>query len=104
MMSNRRMTINRGSAVLFAAVLLAAGAAITYVVMRNDAGAGKHAAGVATPSSAQSSAVAPADCSTTAMPDVVVPLRQDAATRAGIAVAPVATGSSSTEIRLPGVV
>ena len=35
---------------------------------------------------------------------MVVPLSQDAVKRAGIAVAPVATGSSATEIRLPGVV
>ncbi len=103
MMNNTRMTINRGAAVFFAAALLAAGAATTYVVMRSDAGAGGHAAGVATPSSAQSSPVAPA-VSTTPLPDVVVPLSQDAVKRAGIAVAPVATGSSATEIRLPGVV
>ena len=45
MMNNTRMTINRGSAVLFAAVLLAAGAATTYVVMRSDAGAGGPGAG-----------------------------------------------------------
>jgi cobalt-zinc-cadmium efflux system membrane fusion protein len=35
---------------------------------------------------------------------VVVQLSQDAVKRAGIGVAPVATGSSATEIRLPGVV
>ena len=36
--------------------------------------------------------------------DVVVPLSQDAVERAGIVVAPVASGTSATEIRLPGVV
>ena len=36
--------------------------------------------------------------------DVVVPLSQDAAERAGIVVAPVASGTSGTELRLPGVV
>ena len=37
-------------------------------------------------------------------PDIVVPLSQDAVERAGIVVAPVASGTSATEIRLPGVV
>src|SRR4029450_8200892 len=105
MMNNTRMTINRGSAVLFAAVLLAAGAATTYVVMRSYAGAGGPGAVVATPSNAQPSPAAPAVVSrATPLPDVVVQLSQDAVKRAGIGVAPVATGSSATEIRLPGVV
>ena len=104
MMNNTRMTINRGAAVLFAAVLLAAGAATTYVVMRSDAGAGGPGAGVATPSNAQPSPAAPAVSRATPLPDVVVQLSQDAVKRAGIGVAPVATGSSATEIRLPGVV
>jgi cobalt-zinc-cadmium efflux system membrane fusion protein len=104
MMNNTRMTINRGSAVLFAAVLLAAGAATTYVVMRSHAGAGGPGAGVATPSKPPPSPAAPAVSRTTPLPDVVVQLSQDAVKRAGIGVAPVATGSSATEIRLPGVV
>jgi cobalt-zinc-cadmium efflux system membrane fusion protein len=104
MMNNTRMTINRGSAVLFAAVLLAAGAATMYVVMRSYAGAGGLGAGVATPSNAQPSLAAPAVSRATPLPDVVVQLSQDAVNRAGIGVAPVATGSSATEIRLPGVV
>src|SRR5688572_33059170 len=103
MMNNTRMTINRGSAVLFAAVLLAAGAATTYVVMRHDAGAGgPGAAVVAISSNAQPSPAAPAVSRATPLPDVVVQLSQDAVKRAGIGVAPVATGSSATEIRLPG--
>ncbi len=72
--------------------------------MRSDAGAGGHGAGVATPSSAQPSPAAPAVSRATPLPDVVVQLSQDAVKRAGITVAPVATGSSATEIRLPGVV
>src|SRR5688572_3552682 len=104
MMSDTRMTINWGSAVLFAAAFLTAGATATFVFMRNDAGSGGHAAGAATPSNAQPSPAAPAVSRTTSLPDVVVPLSQDAVKRAGIEVAPVATGSSVTKIRLPGVV
>src|SRR5688572_24256156 len=101
---NNTLTINRVSAVLFAAVLLAAGAATTYVVMRRDTAAGGPGAAVATPSSAQPSPAAPAVSKATPLPDVVVQLSLDAVKRAGIVVAPVATGSSATEIRLPGVV
>jgi cobalt-zinc-cadmium efflux system membrane fusion protein len=101
---NNTLTINRVSAVLFAAVLLAAGAATTYVVMRRDTAAGGPGAAVATPSGAQPSPAAPAVSKATPLPDVVVQLSLDAVKRAGIVVAPVATGSSATEIRLPGVV
>jgi len=104
MIRDTRMTINRGAAVLVSAALLAAGATATYVIMRRDAGAGGNAAGVAAPPSAQSSPAVPAVSRTIPLPDVAVPLSQDAVKRAGITVAPVATGSSATEIRLPGVV
>jgi membrane fusion protein, heavy metal efflux system len=103
MMNNTRMTINRGSAVLSAAVLLVAGAAMTYVVMRSSGGGRGTGAVAATPSNAQASPAAPA-VSTAPLTDVVVQLSQDAVNRAGIAVARVEAGTSATEIRLPGVV
>ena len=56
------------------------------------------------PTGAQPSAAASAATSNAPLPDVVVPLSQDAVKRAGIVVAPVASGTSATEIRLPGVV
>jgi membrane fusion protein, heavy metal efflux system len=56
------------------------------------------------PAGAQPSPGASVATSNAPLPDVVVPLRQDAVERAGIVVAPVASGTSSTEIRLPGVV
>ncbi len=53
---------------------------------------------------AQQSPGAPAGASNTPLPDVVVPLSQEAVERAGIVVTPVASGSSAGEMRLPGVV
>ncbi len=91
MTSDTRVTMHRGAAALVAIALLAAGAGATYLLMRSDAGAGGHVPDLPSPTGAP-------------LPDVVVPLSQDAIERAGIVVAPVASGTSATEIRLPGVV
>ena len=104
MTSDTRMTMHRGAAALVAIALLAAGAGATYLLMRGDAGAGGHAADMPSPTGAQPSPAASAGTSNAPLPDVVVPLSQDAVERAGIVVAPVASGTSATEIRLPGVV
>ena len=50
------------------------------------------------------SCVRPLATSNAPLPDVIVPLSQDAVERAGIVVAPVTSGTSATELRLPGVV
>jgi membrane fusion protein, heavy metal efflux system len=104
MTSDTRVTMHKGAAALVAIALLAAGAGATYLFMRNDAGAGGHVADMRSPAGAQPSPGASVATSNAPLPDVVVPLSQDAVERAGIVVAPVATGTSATEIRLPGVV
>ena len=104
MTSDTRVTMHKGAAALVAIALLAAGAGATYLLMRSDAGAGGHAADMPSPAGAQPSPAASAAASNAPLSDVVVPLSQDAVERAGIVVAPVASGTSATEIRLPGVV
>jgi cobalt-zinc-cadmium efflux system membrane fusion protein len=104
MTSDTGMTMHRGAAALVAIALLGAGAGATYLLMRSDAGAGGHVADMPSPTGAQPSSAASAASSNGPLPDVLVPLSQDAVQRAGIVVTPVASGTSSTEIRLPGVV
>jgi membrane fusion protein, heavy metal efflux system len=104
MKSDTRLTIHKGAAALVAIGLLAVGAgAAYYLLMRNDAGAGRSVVNMSPPS-AQPSSGASAVASNVPLPDVVVPLSEDAVGRAGIVVAPVTSGTSGTEIRLPGVV
>jgi len=104
MTSDTRVTMHQGAAALVAIALLAAGAGATYLLMRSDAGAGGHAADVPSSTGAQPPPAASARASNAPLSDVVVPLGQNAVERAGIVVAPVASGTSATEIRLPGVV
>jgi membrane fusion protein, heavy metal efflux system len=104
MTSDTRVTMQKSAAALLAIVLLAAGAGVTYLLMRTDAGAGGHGVEISSPTSAQPSPAASPAPSNSPLPDVIVPLSQDAVERAGIVVAPVTTGTSRTEIRLPGVV
>jgi membrane fusion protein, heavy metal efflux system len=104
MTSDTRVTMHKGAAALLAIALLAVGAGASYLLMRNDAGAGGHVADMPAPAGAQPSLGASAATSNAPLADVVVPLSQDAVERAGIVVAPVMSGTSATEIRLPGVV
>ena len=104
MTSDTRVTMHKGAAALVAIALLGAGAGATYLLMRRDAGAGGHGAAMPPPAGVQPSTAASAATSNAPLADVVVPLSQDAVERAGIVVAPVASGTSATEIRLPGVV
>ena len=101
MTSDTRVTMHKGAAALVAIALLAVGAGAMYLSMRNDAGGPD--ANVPSPDGAQSPG-ASIVTSNAPLPDVVVPLTQDAVERAGIVVAPVTSGTSATEIRLPGVV
>jgi len=96
--------MHKSAAALVAIGLLAAGAGAAYLVMRSDAGAGGHAAAMPSPAGAQQSSAATAAASNRPHADVVVPLSQEAADRAGIVVAPIASGVSGMELRLPGVV
>jgi cobalt-zinc-cadmium efflux system membrane fusion protein len=104
MTSDTRVTMNRGAAALFAVALLVGGAGATYLFMRSDAGGRGNVAEMASPADAQQSPAEPAPASNTPLPDVVVPLAQDAVERAGIVVTPVASGTSAVELHLPGVV
>ena len=104
MTSDTRVTMHKGAAALAAIALLAAGAGAAYIVMRSDAGADGHGAAIPPPAAVQQSPSATAGASNGPLSDVVVPLSQEAAERTGIVVAPVASGVSGTELRLPGVV
>ncbi len=110
MTGESRMTIHRGAAALVAFALLSAGAGATYVIMRSSASSGEPTAKVpssdttAPPAGVQRPPAGAAAASNTPLPDVVVPLSQDAVERAGIVVTPVSGATSTTEIRLPAAV
>jgi membrane fusion protein, heavy metal efflux system len=104
MTSDTRVTMHKGAAALIAVALLVAGAGATYLLMRRDTGADRHVADTASPAGAQPSPAAPAAASNAPLPDLTVPLSQEAVERAGIVFAPVSSGPSASEIRLPGVV
>ncbi len=93
-----RVTLSSGVAAAAAFALLFAGAAATYLMMRPAGLASHETVVMPAPGAAPSAASgAPAD-------DVVVTLTPDAVERAGLVTATVATGTSTTDIRLPGVV
>jgi len=104
MTSDTRVTMHKGAAALVAIALLTVGAGATYVLMRNDAGTGGHVADMQPPAGAEPSPDAAVAPSNAPLPDVIVPLSQDAVERAGIVVAPVTSGTTGTDLRLPGVV
>ncbi len=112
MNSESRVSVRWPVLALAAVVLLAVGAGASYVGLRSRAASGREssdgrptisgtrvpAAGAATqPPAANPPAWAP-------LPDVVVPLGQEAAARAGITTTAVSSGTSSGGIRAPGVV
>ena len=102
MTTDTRVTMHKGAAALVAIALLAVGAGAAYLMMRSDAGAGGQGTAMPPPGVQQSPAATAVGNGP--LSDVVVPISQDAAKRAGIVVAPVASGTSGTELRLPGVV
>ena len=103
MTSDTRVTMHKGAAALTAISLLAFGAGAAYLWMRNNAGPAPSVGGMSGPSAPPSSGAAAAT-SNAPLPDVVVPLSDEAVARAGIAVAPVTSGTSGAQIQLPGVV
>ena len=104
MTTDTRVTMHKGAAALIAIALLTVGGGATYVLMRNTAGAGGHVADMPSPAGAGLSPGAAVVSSNAPLPDVIVPLSQDAVDRAGIVVAPVTSGRTATDLRLPGVV
>jgi cobalt-zinc-cadmium efflux system membrane fusion protein len=93
-----RVTLGTGVAAVVALALLFAGAGVMYLLMRPAALATHETAVMPAP------AAAPSGAAGASAGDVVVTLTPDAVERAGLMTATVATGTSTTEIRLPGVV
>jgi RND family efflux transporter MFP subunit len=107
MTDGSRVTMHRGAAALLAVALVLTGAGVSYLATRNRADSATSAPATrgvpaAQPSGAESSGVNAGDAAP--MSDVVVSVSRDAVERAGIVVAPVSSGDSATDIRLPGVV
>lgn len=112
MTSESRVTIHKGAAALIAAALVLTGAGASYLAMRSRSVRPAEPTSTPTPPSAPTAPAASSDLplssgaggSSAPLADVVVTLAPDAVARAGIVVAPVASGPSGTEVRLPGVV
>jgi membrane fusion protein, heavy metal efflux system len=93
--------------VLAAVALLATGVGATYFLLRSgDMSRSDGGPSMMAPAPPAKSPVAPAAraVSDLSLPDVVVTLSRDAVDRAGITVAPVSSGGSAADLRLPGVV
>ena len=110
-MSESRVLIHRGSAVLAAVALLLTGAGATYFLMRTDdagrssmASISKDRAAPAPSSAAPRSDERSAGAGSGPLPDVIIPLTTEAVERAGIVVARVATASSAGGFRVPAMV
>ena len=103
MTSDTRMTMHRGAAALVAIALLAAGAGATYLLMRGDAGTADTLQTCRHPRRA-----AVSGCVRWREQRAAIRRRRSTQSGCGgtrgIVVAPVASGTSGTEIRLPGVV
>jgi membrane fusion protein, heavy metal efflux system len=109
MTGESRVTIHKGAAAVAGVALVLLGAGASYLFMRSSAErpARMDASAVST-SATPPSGAQPSSATTTRenapLPDVGVPLSAEAVNRAGIVVAPVASGTSASGIRLPGVV
>ena len=109
MTSESRVTIHKGAAAVVSLALVLLGAGASYLFMRSGAEMPERmdtsavATSATSPSAAQPSSAATAR-GNAPLPDLLVPLSAEAVERAGIVVAPVASGTSAGGIRLPGVV
>ena len=109
MTGESRVTIHKGTAAVVGLALVLTGAGAAYVFMRGTAEMPERMDTSAAATSATSPSDArPSSAATTPesapLPDVTIPLSAEAVERAGIVVAPVASGTSASGIRLPGVV
>ena len=93
-----RVTLGRGGAAVAALALLSAGAGVMYLLMRPAAVVTHDTAVMPAP------APSPSGAAGASAGDVVVTLTPESVERAGLATATVATGTSATDVRLPGVV
>ena len=109
MTGESRVTMHKGAAALVGLALVLTGAGASYLFMGRSAempeqmGAATRATTATPPSGAEPSSPK-AVPSNAPLPNVVVSLTTEAVDRAGIVVAPVASGTSAGEIRLPGIV
>jgi cobalt-zinc-cadmium efflux system membrane fusion protein len=100
-----RITLRRSVAVVIALVLLVAGAAVSYLLSRDDTGSRGEVAGMSASDSAPAPSAPPATAVDNApLPDVTLTLTEESIDRAGIVVTPVASGTTGGGIRIPGVV
>jgi cobalt-zinc-cadmium efflux system membrane fusion protein len=97
MSDDSRLTLRGAVAAIVAVLLVATGAAATYLLTRPSQ---PRAAAPKETSDASATSVAPG----TPLPDVTITLTKDAVERAGITVTPVSMGRSTAAMRLPGVV
>ncbi|HXH24820.1 MAG TPA: efflux RND transporter periplasmic adaptor subunit [Vicinamibacterales bacterium] len=101
--------MHKGAAAVVGLALVLTGAGASYLFMRSSVELPERmdAPAVATPATPPSGAE-PSSATTARqnapLPDLIVPLSAEAVERAGIVVAPVASGTSAGGIRLPGVV
>ena len=103
MTEQHRRHVSPAVAAAAAVATLLAGAGGMYFLMRNDRVPAHVMAPDVTPTPTRPSAPA-GDAGRSTMPDVVVPLTQEAAERAGIELTQVTAQSASDSLRLPGVV
>jgi cobalt-zinc-cadmium efflux system membrane fusion protein len=92
------VTLPRGAAILTAVALLFAGGGVTFLLMK---GAPPRAP---VPTPASTSAPASGSADTAPLADLEIRLTPDAVKRAGIAVTPAVSASSTSDLRLPGVI
>ena len=111
MTSESRVTVHKGAAALIAAALVLTGAGASYLAMRSRTFGPAEPTSTLKPANAPSVPAASSNVvssgaggSVAPLADVVVSLAPDAVTRAGIIVAPVVSGQSGSDVRLPGVV
>ena len=110
MTGESRLTMHKGAAALMGLALLLTGAGVSYLLMRSSAADGEQMgnmpadAASGTPAQGAQPVAAQPVPSTGSLPDVIVSLTTEAVERAGIVVGPVETGTSASEVRLPGVV
>ena len=106
-MSGARMTIGRGAALMTAAALVLATAAATYFVARGPHAREPGAAGMApsAPPAAPSDNAAPpaAAAALGSLPDLEVPITDEAIARAGIEVTPVTTSGAGGGVKIPAI-
>jgi membrane fusion protein, heavy metal efflux system len=110
MSNDSRLTLRWAAAAIVAVLLVAVGAAASYLLTRSSQRRAETSDAPVMPSSRGTSTDPAPNASTTpaapgaTLPDVTITLTKEAVERAGITATPVSTGTSTTAMRLPGVV